>query len=381
MPRSGDEGILRVDHLIGDLYESAAQRDGFLEVFQTVAEALGANVFHMFSWDSVRNAPQLSIYTPDVRWDEVIERYDQYYGALDPRRRFVEQANVGQLVFCDEHLTERDIARSEFFQDYQIPSGVRYLMGARLARPDSNDILLGMLRAPDRPPYTAEERAAANSMVGHMQRSINLWQDTRILHRDAALGTELMEQLGLAVFALDRHSRVVFTNVAAERMLRQTLCVRLRHGRLAAVHADQDATLQKTIGHVAKTRQGVSLALRPATGAPPDTFLNVTFVPGQEARAVFGDATILVTARQRGSEPLVTARQLQQAFGLSTAEAAVAEALIDGKAPDEYAATAGVSVNTVRTQLRAIYDKTSTRSKTEAVSTMLWLLSQRSPDR
>lgn len=369
------------DHLIGDLYESAAQRDGFLEVFQTVAEALGANVFHMFSWDSLRNAPRLSIYTPDVRWDEVIERYDQYYGALDPRRQFVEQAKVGQLVFCDEHLSERDIARSEFFQDYQIPSGVRYLMGARLARPDSDDILLGMLRAPDRPPYTAEERAAANSMVGHMQRSINLWQDTRILHRDAALGTELMEQLGLAVFALDRHSRVVFTNAAADSMLRQTLCVRLRHGRLTAVHTDQDATLQKTIRHVAKTRQGVSLALRPATGAPPDVFLNVTFIPGQEARAVFGDAAVLVTARQRGSEPLVTARQLQQAFGLSTAEAAVAQALIAGKAPDEYAATAGVSVNTVRTQLRAIYDKTSTRSKTEAVSTMLWLLSQRSPDR
>ncbi len=185
----------------------------------------------MFSWDAVRNAPHLSIYTPDVRWDEVIARYDQFYGAFDPRRRFVEQARIGQFVNCDEHLSEQDVSRSEFFQDFQIPAGFRYLMGVRLARPNSDEIFLGLLRARDRTPYTQEERAAAAGMAGHLQRAINLWQDARVLHRDAALGTELMEQLGLAVFALDRHSRVVFVNAAAESALRATTSLRLEHGR------------------------------------------------------------------------------------------------------------------------------------------------------
>ena len=54
----------------------------------------------------------------------------------------------------------------------------------------------------------------------------------------------------------------------------------------------------------------------------------------------------------------------------------VAEALIGGKAPDEYAASTGVSLATVRTQLRAIYDKTNTRSQAEAVGAMLWVLSK-----
>jgi len=62
---------------------------------------------------------------------------------------------------------------------------------------------------------------------------------------------------------------------------------------------------------------------------------------------------------------------LRQAFGLSAAESAVAEALVSGKAPDEYAASAGVSLATVRSQLRAIYEKTRTRSQAEAVGAML----------
>lgn len=364
------------DHLIGDLYEAALRQDGFLEVFQTVAESLGANVFHMFSWDVLRNAPHLSIYTPNADWDLVVQQYDQYYGALDPRRAFVEKAGIGEFVFCQDHLSEQDVERSEFFQDYQIPAGLRYLMGVRMARPGSDDILLGLLRANDRPPYTPEERVAAKGMVGHLQRSINLWQDARILHRDAALGNELMAQLELAVFALDRNLRVVFVNQAAEAMLRATACLKREHGRLAAVVAAENEALQAAIARAAKTRQGESLALRPGSGAPPEVFLGITALPHEATRAAFGSAAILVTARRRGSGPLVTARQLQQAFRLSAAESAVAEALIGGKAPDEYAESAGVSLATVRTQLRAIYEKTSTRSQAEAVGTMLWVLSQ-----
>jgi len=369
------------DHLIGDLYEAAVREDGFLEVFQTVAESLGANVFHMFSWDALRNAPRLSIYTPDRDWDAIVESYDQYYGALDPRRSFVEAAALGEFVCCQDRLTEQDVARSEFFQDYQLPSGLRYLQGVRLARAGSDDILLGLLRAKDRPPYTLEERAAAAGLVGHLQRSINLWQDARILHRDAALGNELMQQLGLAVFTLDRRFRLVFANQAAEAMLRASACLKLEHGRLAATTAAENDGLQAAMARVGKTRKGESLALRAASGATPEIFLNIARVPGRDTRAAFGDATLLVTARRRGTAPLVTARQLQGAFRLSAAEAAVAEALICGKTPDEYAASARVSLATVRTQLRAIFDKTNTRSQAEAVGAMLWVLSQAGGDR
>ena len=364
------------DHLIGDLYEAAIRQDGFLATFQTVVESLGINVFHMFSWDVVRNAPHLSVHTPGSHVDWVVSLYDQYYGALDPRRAFVEKGRVGDFLFCQDFLSDSDVARSEFYQDYQIPIGLRYLAGARLARPGSDDILLGLLRGNDRAPFSPEERIAISGMAGHLQRSINLWQDARVLHRDAAFGTELMAQLGLAVFALDRDFKLVFANQEAEAMLRATHCLKLLHGQLAASVAAENTGLQSALARVAKTRQGESLALRAASGAQPEIFLNISRLPGRDTHAAFGHAEILVTARRRGKAPLVTARQLQQSFRLSAAEAAVAEALISGKTPDEYAAGANVSVATVRTQLRAIFEKTNTRSQTEAVGAMLWVLSQ-----
>lgn len=369
------------DQLIGDLYEAAVTHDGFLEVFHEVTEALGANVFHMFSWDAVRNAPHLSTYSPNRGWDAVIARYDQYYGALDPRREHVERAKPGEFAFCQDYVSEAYVERSEFYQDFQIPSGFRYLMGVRLARPGGSDILLGMLRATGRTPFSDADRANAASMTGHLQRTINLWQDMRVLHRDAAVGAELMEQLGLAVFALGRNQRVLFANARAEALLRTSRCLRLEHGRLHAAFAPDNDGLQAALARVAKTRQGESFAIRPMLGAAHELFLGISQLPPKAAQAAFGDVALLVTVRRRGDAAPVTATQLRQAFGLSAAEAAVGEALIAGKTPEEYAINAGVAISTVRTQLRAILEKTCTRSQAAAVGTMLWVLAQQKPAR
>lgn len=362
------------DQLIGNLYEAAFHPERFLDVFHEVIETLGANVFHMFSWDTARNAPQFSIYSPHAELDDIIARYDQYYGALDPRRSFVENAPIGQFVCCQDYLTEEDVARSEFFQDFQIPSGIRYLMGVRFARPGGADILLGLLRSHGRTPYSSDERAAMEGMTGHLQRAINLWQDASVLHRDAALGAELMADLGLAVFALDRHSRVVSVNQSAESMLRSTSCLKLEHGHLSAAVAAQNDALKAAMARVAKTRKGESLALQQSLNHAHDVFLSIFTLSGQSMQTAFGGATLMITARRRSARPLVAAQQIRQAFCLSSAEAAVAEALISGKTPDECAAAAGVSLATIRTQLRAIYEKTRSRTQAEAVATMLWVL-------
>ncbi|MDF3833534.1 LuxR C-terminal-related transcriptional regulator [Cupriavidus basilensis] len=367
------------DQLIGDLYEAAIRQDDFLEVLQRTAEAVGANVFHMFSWDPANNCPRFSVYTPDSHFDSIVTIYEAHYGALDPRRELVQRAPAGALVACQDHITDRDVARSEFYQDFQLPtSGHRYLMGTRLPRPGGSETLLGLLRDKGRKPYIDADRKTAVSLIPHLHRAINLWQDAKDLHRDAALGTELMEQLGLAVFALDKDGRPVFSNQAGEALLKAGTALRLRHGRLVAPHASDNDALLGAILRVARSRRGESLALRNATGASHDLFMSIAAIPGQTL-VTFGSASVLITARPRGNGPPVTARQLQQAFGLTPAEAAVAEALIEGTSPEDYADTKGVSPNTVRCQVRAILAKTDARSQVKAVSTMLSVLSQKKP--
>lgn len=183
----------------------------------------------------------------------------------------------------------------------------------------------------------------------------------------------VMAQLGLAVFALDGDLKVVFANHPAESMLRATTRLRLIHGQLSATVAAENAGLQAAMMRTLKSRQGESFTLRSESGLQPEVFLSIGRLAVQDNSEVFAHAEMLMTARCRRDAPLVAAPQLRQAFGLSTAEAAVAEALVAGQTPDEYARSANISVATVRTQLRAIFEKTGTRSEAEAVGMMLWV--------
>jgi DNA-binding CsgD family transcriptional regulator len=64
-----------------------------------------------------------------------------------------------------------------------------------------------------------------------------------------------------------------------------------------------------------------------------------------------------VVFRDIRRDPVLTARQLAEAWGLTGAEAAVALDLLSGLSPAEQAARRGVTLNTVRSQVRSLKEK------------------------
>jgi DNA-binding CsgD family transcriptional regulator len=62
---------------------------------------------------------------------------------------------------------------------------------------------------------------------------------------------------------------------------------------------------------------------------------------------------------------------LSATFELTPKEAAVAVALANGLSVEEVSKTNGTTLNTIRTQLKAIFRKTGTRRQTELVRLLL----------
>ena len=69
-------------------------------------------------------------------------------------------------------------------------------------------------------------------------------------------------------------------------------------------------------------------------------------------------ALILITDLDR--RPEVLGRRLVELFGLTAAEACLAVALVAGKRLEDIAEERGVRMPTLRTQMRAVLDKTGT---------------------
>ncbi|MEI6336741.1 MAG: helix-turn-helix transcriptional regulator, partial [Methylococcaceae bacterium] len=75
------------------------------------------------------------------------------------------------------------------------------------------------------------------------------------------------------------------------------------------------------------------------------------------------------------SQSLSTLNLLGKLYDFSPAELKVASALLSGKSPEEYSRQNGASINTVRSQLKALFRKTGVRGQSE----LLVLLSRIPP--
>jgi DNA-binding CsgD family transcriptional regulator len=78
-------------------------------------------------------------------------------------------------------------------------------------------------------------------------------------------------------------------------------------------------------------------------------------------------ALVLVTPAAAAAGGRISVDAIKAAFGLSTAEARLASALVAGRTLAEYADRTGHSLTTVRNQLAAVFDKTATHRQSELV--------------
>lgn len=94
------------------------------------------------------------------------------------------------------------MARSELYNDFLIPNGVRYTYGLHLGGADGTSELLAILRGPDRPPFEDADAAPELEIVTrHIARAAHLRAGTRHLQAQAAMGMSPAEaRLAQALF-------------------------------------------------------------------------------------------------------------------------------------------------------------------------------------
>jgi DNA-binding CsgD family transcriptional regulator len=89
-------------------------------------------------------------------------------------------------------------------------------------------------------------------------------------------------------------------------------------------------------------------------------------------------ALVLITDPADG--PILAAQALQQLFALTAAETGVAQALVVGRSAEEIAIERGVSLPTVRTQIRQILEKTGASHLRDLVRLLAGLPAVRPPE-
>lgn len=162
---------------------------------------------------------------------------------------------------------------------------------------------------------------------------------------------------GLALH--DRPGRQIFANTALHRLAEAADGLQRAPGG-AVLPSDPCALrlLQRALA-AAAAGTAMELAVPRHSGAPP-YLVRCTPVPGRSGWTVLRVA-------DSSTRRAPSASFLRGAFGLTQAEAVLAVALCRGASLAEFAAERGISIHTVRTQLRALLGKTRTERQADLV--------------
>lgn len=210
-----------------------------------------------------------------------------------------------------------------------------------------------------------EERALSSAVAG----SFGAAREAAIRSMPTGSSDPLLQLLGtmrMGAMLVARDGRLAYLNDAGKEALHAQLGLALRGDLVVAVAPDARRKLASALNNACRAPFIDGAVLLTATNGSgickPMRVLSMERITGLARRCDEGLALLCIgSARQRAPE----APMLAQLFGLTSAESALMAAVASGERLHECAARRGVSLATVRAQLRNVFVKTGAATQAD----------------
>lgn len=294
---------------------------------------------------------------------EFERRYIDHYWKLDPLRELGRERPRGTTVHSGSF--EARYLRSEFYNDLCRPFGLSHLAANVVERSDSSLIGLGAMRRDGAPPFGEADVELLKRIGPHLRRALEV--SSRLTARlDAPFLPLALERLTVAGLLLDAAGRIVSINGRAQRILESKDGLGMRRDQLTFSSSEARAWFERAAfqATAASPRIGSVYRLARPSGRLP-VILRVA--PVRPGKALHDRARFLLLIEDAGEVSPDVRRSLADAFGLTDRETEVACLVANGLSQKEVASHLASAWNTVRFQLRMVYEKTGTRGQVELV--------------
>lgn len=289
-------------------------------------------------------------------------RYTAYYAAIDPRVTLLQQQAPLTLCVTQREFDARSISASEFYQDFLLPEGLLYSMGAMAHRSPVHEYIVGLHRGPDRGVFDDIGESRFVQLLPHLHRALKLGDELAAARARASAAEAARDTMPDAVLSIDLQGKVRDGNRRAEAMLREGRIISLRGGKLRFMAADAHSRLLSGIDRLAMVPVPVSFSLGDVTSQEDRFSVTLLRVRGGQP-----DDGLLCLITPLGARRVATLEQLADLFGITPAEGRLARALVNGQSVEAYAIGTGLKISTVRTHLRALLVKTGTARQSALV--------------
>lgn len=374
----------RILEVIDTIYD-AAVTDDWQSVIDTVSRMFDQVSVHLFGHDARLGKPEIML-TANHR-DEMLKSYAEYYHEKNAWLPGIIASPLGEARYSREYLPDSALIKTEYYNDWILPQDdMRAGGGVVLFNDDERAIILGgAFRDKDREKKEDDLIELFQIIVPHLYRALRIQhglKGARVIQRNYE---QALDQIGNAVFVLDRQGRICHQNAAAGELFEAGGLFRLGpFGGLRPHDSAAEREISIALRMIERDRLQYRRQVFPIrrAGHQDRYFAMITPLRFELTEVGLGPylaaskkpiALLVVAIPERSNEGGLPA--FTKLYQLTQAEIALARGLHEGLSLKAYAESTEVSIHTVRNQLKSIFSKTDTTRQSELVALMARLAS------
>jgi DNA-binding CsgD family transcriptional regulator/GAF domain-containing protein len=299
--------------------------------------------------------------------------YLDHYAALNVRHPAHAMAHIGDVLHDYAILDADAIERSPFYGEFLPRYDVRFFISGIIASSEREFGVVTVQRSARQEHVGNNEIALMRHLLPHISQAFDV---ARRLKGATAASNALesaLDWLADGVALLDADGTVLFANEGFHAIARRDDGLRLRKGGIEFAVSEARERLQSALAAAARLADGDARSTAtpdftvPRRSGGEPYLVSVRPLLGRSHGRQSARAVAIVFVRDplaRGAAAIGTLRGL---FGLTEAEAVLAQALQSGTTVNDYARARRLSLNTVYTHLRRLREKTGSNRLPELI--------------
>jgi len=246
-------------------------------------------------------------------------------------------------------------------------------------------------RTAEQEPFSSKDEQILNSYAEHLKRSTYIHKSMVGTANINNLQNTILDDLDTGIIVVDDLHDVVICNKNAQQTIETSGVLRLNNSRLSCRYPHENALLHESIDEALGSEPHLStnrrIAVRLRGADPLQTILAVTTrlqIQGLEEKRqnlpmIKAHYTARIPSRKNALITLCDPQKykkhpvemLAHLFGLTPAEAALADSLADDCSLENAAQQLGRAVGTARVQLQSIFEKTDTKRQSSLIRLLM----------
>ena len=341
-------------------YQAALGRRRWRDGLALIADVAGAHAAQLIRLDG-RVGRSLNLYTGlDPAIESVYFAEERDSPAVNLRVRAGTETPLLRTVVEGDYVTAADWSRDRHYQEFARPWDIPHSCIVPVFEAHGSRTVLAVFRSVRTGPIDRHARARFANVARLVHDSLAMQH--AVAHEGERVASGTLEAASVAAFFCNQAGAVIRATSAAEALLRDGEFVRMNRGILELVDgrrhrlADAIASATKATG-VPRARRLTTRTRTVEVLALPELGLDFHS---------FSRALVIIKTPATPSAGL--ADNLQANFQLTSAEAEIALKMNQGQTPAQIAHARGVSVATVRSQIKRIYSKLDVHRQAELVA-------------